>query len=516
MGTLQRRCRNGWGRTRRWRRVAAATAVALLAAASFGLAVAEAAFTPATAGQVQGTWTPATISATTLPYDGLGLANSCVIKVEPEGTHGVLRGSAEQVIDAAEGIETRKGVDRFDVEWTYSDPHPAAAGSGGQVSDVEGTIRWTATWTLSGADELHSKVSEALTGTFKGVWYLDGDKAGTIEGMATGQGVMRQTFPQVNVKPEVTPKTVSWTFVSGGPGAPSSGAGAAASGASGSGGLPIGQVLVGLAAAGVAIVGIRVGLKRRPAKPASASDGPEPTSIPDAPGPEEPTEEDEPETAGPDDADDASDDEPEDAEEPDENEEQKGERVVLDLLHPAGRSPKVFTTGWVFDARCTLISETGQETDLSESVSWSGTGEFEPATGPRSRPTFASEGANAIVLTCAAGGQTVSRAFSLEAVSPAGYASVGTQAFCPADAHGCPSCAHPVQGPVIEGSPLVRVNGLPAARAGDAGVHAQCCGPNTFVIEDGDPEVLIDGRPAARIGDPTRHCGGSGHLVPGS
>jgi uncharacterized Zn-binding protein involved in type VI secretion len=48
---------------------------------------------------------------------------------------------------------------------------------------------------------------------------------------------------------------------------------------------------------------------------------------------------------------------------------------------------------------------------------------------------------------------------------------------------------------------------------GDNGVHAACCGPNTFVIEEGDPEVLIDGRPAARVGDSTRHCGGFGHLV---
>lgn len=518
-----------WGRVRAggqrgakwWPRLVGMTIMALLLTASAGVGVAGAAFSPAEVGQIQGTWTSATNSYDTLPYDGLGLANSCQIAVEPEGSHGVLRGSVEQAIDAPEGSTTRAGVDRFEVEWTYSDPHAAPSEPARQISDVEGTIRWTATWTLSKDGEYYSSVGEELAATFKGVWYLDGDKAGTIEGKATGQGVMRQTFPEANVKPEVTPKTVNWAFVSGGPGVASNGAGDATTSASGSqtsksgvAGFPITQVLVGLAAAGLAILGIGAGLKRRPAKTGPESSGSGTSSTSEGPLPERSKEGPESEDRSVDD--DVSEEEPEDTEEPEKTEdERKGERVVLELLYPVGRSPKVFTTGWVFGARCTLISETGQETDFSEGVEWSGSGEFDPAIGGRSRPSFVSEGANTIILTCEAGDQIVSRTFALDAVSPAGFASVGTEAFCPADAHGCPGCPHSVRGPVVEGSPLVRVNGRPAARAGDAGVHAQCCGPNTFVIEEGDPEVLIDGRPAARLGDPTRHCGGFGHLVSG-
>jgi uncharacterized Zn-binding protein involved in type VI secretion len=504
--------------------VAGTVALVLLLTASFGVAVAEAAFSPAGAGQIQGTWTSAVNSYDTLPYDGLGLAGGCQIKVEPEGTHGVLRGSAEQVIEGPDGPMTRKGVDRFDVDWTYSDPHAVTSGPARQVSDVEGTIRWTATWALSKDGESHSKVNEELTATFKGTWYLDGDKAGTLEGKATGQGVMTQTFPEANVKPEVTPKTVNWTFVSGGPGAAPSGAGDPASAASGSqtekpgaGGLSITQVLIGLAAAGLAILGIGVGLKRRPAAAGAASDSSETAPLPDALPTQLPAGGSESEAAGPGGVDEAPEEEPEEPVEPEEPEqtedERKGERVVLELLYPVGHSPKVFTNGWVFDARCVLIDETGDEADFSECVEWSGSGEFEPAVGSRSRPSFASEGQNTIVLKCDVGDQSVSRTFAVDAVSPAGFASVGTQSHCPEDAHGCVGCPHTVIGPVTEGSPLVRVNGKPAARVGDNGVHAACCGPNTFVIEEGDPEVLIDGRPAARVGDSTRHCGGFGHLV---
>ena len=57
------------------------------------------------------------------------------------------------------------------------------------------------------------------------------------------------------------------------------------------------------------------------------------------------------------------------------------------------------------------------------------------------------------------------------------------------------------------------VDGLPAARVGDTGIHAAWCGNSTFTIASGDPSVLIDGRPAAMVGSQTNHCGGTGSIV---
>ena len=195
----------------------------------------------------------------------------------------------------------------------------------------------------------------------------------------------------------------------------------------------------------------------------------------------------------------AGDDNPEDDED---------EPFSLRLTYPAGYSPKVFTHGWVFGASARLGDK-----DLSESVKWTGTGSFFPDTGPRSRPSFAAPGTNQIVLSVETKKGTRIESFSVEAVSPAGYAHVNSTARCDADAHGCPACPHPVVGEIITGSPLVFVNGLPAARVGDSGIHRACCGPNTFTVASGNPEVVIDGRPAARIGDTTRHCGGTGSIV---
>ncbi|MBN2583889.1 MAG: PAAR domain-containing protein [Planctomycetes bacterium] len=99
-------------------------------------------------------------------------------------------------------------------------------------------------------------------------------------------------------------------------------------------------------------------------------------------------------------------------------------------------------------------------------------------------------------------------------MSPASYACVGGQAKCDADVHGCPACPHIVVGPITTGSPLVLVGGKPAARVGDKGTHAACCGSNTFEITSGDDQVLIDGRPAAKLGTSlTKHCGGDGKLI---
>jgi uncharacterized Zn-binding protein involved in type VI secretion len=190
--------------------------------------------------------------------------------------------------------------------------------------------------------------------------------------------------------------------------------------------------------------------------------------------------------------------------------------LELELTYPVGRSPKVFDSGWVFGARCIANAGTPDEQDLSEQVRWSGTGSFAPEVGGVSRPTFDAPGSNKITLTCETGGHKVSRTFVVDVVSAAGYAKAGDLAECLADAHGCPACPHRTVGPISAGSPQVWIDGKPAARVGDTGVHAACCGPNSFRIAAGDSDVLIEGRPAARIGDATQHCGGTGKIIGGA
>lgn len=185
--------------------------------------------------------------------------------------------------------------------------------------------------------------------------------------------------------------------------------------------------------------------------------------------------------------------------------------VKIALTYPAGASPKVFTTGWVFGARASADGK-----DISDTVKWSGTGTFRPDTGPVSRPVFASEGSNSIALSVKVGDKTFQKAFAVSAISPAGFAAQGDLAQVPADAHGCPACPHPAIGPITTGSPNVFVNGRPAARVGDIGIHAACCGPNRYEIVGGDSQVLINGRAAARKGSATKHCGGMGQIVSGA
>ncbi len=93
---------------------------------------------------------------------------------------------------------------------------------------------------------------------------------------------------------------------------------------------------------------------------------------------------------------------------------------------------------------------------------------------------------------------------------------VSDNAMVPADAHGCPACPHPATGPATSGSPDVMVNGLPALRVGDPGVHAACCGPNQWKAAKGSGTVFINDKPAHRLGDMTQHCGGVGNLIVGS
>ena len=92
----------------------------------------------------------------------------------------------------------------------------------------------------------------------------------------------------------------------------------------------------------------------------------------------------------------------------------------------------------------------------------------------------------------------------------------GDQARCPADSHGCPKCPHDVQGPAVEGSPNVEINGQRALRVGDRGSHGSCCGPNQWQAVGGAPGVFINGQKAHRVGDDVAHCGGHGALATGS
>jgi len=93
---------------------------------------------------------------------------------------------------------------------------------------------------------------------------------------------------------------------------------------------------------------------------------------------------------------------------------------------------------------------------------------------------------------------------------------VGDNSQVPADAHGCPACPHPCIGPAIAGSPDVMVNSIPALRVGDPGMHAACCGPNTWTAQAGSGTVFINNKAAHRLGDADTHCGGSGKMVAGS
>ncbi len=94
---------------------------------------------------------------------------------------------------------------------------------------------------------------------------------------------------------------------------------------------------------------------------------------------------------------------------------------------------------------------------------------------------------------------------------------LGDCSQAPVDAHGCPACPHPSPtGPAIMGSPTVFVNGMPAVRKDDIGVHAVCCGPNMWTAKMGSSSVKINGKPAHRVGDMDQHCGGVGQMIMGS
>jgi len=182
--------------------------------------------------------------------------------------------------------------------------------------------------------------------------------------------------------------------------------------------------------------------------------------------------------------------------------------IQVSLTYPAGNSPKVFTTGWVFGARCVANPGTRKQHDISGSVFWKGTGTFRPERGIMSFPTFNKNGTNQITLYFKDKERVVfERTFTVETVDPKGYARVTDLAQGVPHGHGCPACPHPVIGPIIVGSRIVTVGGMPAACVGDTGITCCCCGANTYVIKTGDPNVLIEGKPVARLNDQTVHCG---------
>ncbi len=93
---------------------------------------------------------------------------------------------------------------------------------------------------------------------------------------------------------------------------------------------------------------------------------------------------------------------------------------------------------------------------------------------------------------------------------------LGHQSENPADAHGCPKCPHSVKGPAVTGSPTVKVNGKPALRITDMGIHLGCCAANMWTATKGSPTVIINYLAAVRKGDMTTHCGGFGQMIDGS
>lgn len=97
-----------------------------------------------------------------------------------------------------------------------------------------------------------------------------------------------------------------------------------------------------------------------------------------------------------------------------------------------------------------------------------------------------------------------------------GAVRVSDLALVVGDAHGCMVCPHVCTGPAISGSNNVFINGKNAVRKGDPGIHAVCCGPNTYTAKEGSGNVFVNGIAMMRLGDPTSHCGGDGKFITAS
>lgn len=190
--------------------------------------------------------------------------------------------------------------------------------------------------------------------------------------------------------------------------------------------------------------------------------------------------------------------------------------IRLTLTFPAGKSPKVFTDGWVFGAEAVETPDSRSPHNISGEVRWKGTGIFNPDRGPLSRPTFNRPGSNSITLYVEREGKVVAeKTFAIDTIDPKGYAQLGSTVHCPLYAMGCPGCPHDVRGKIQNGSPNVRIGGLPAVRVGDTGFSIGGCGPNVVTVQSGDPSVLIEGKPAARVNDKVKFDGGVGVIETG-
>jgi uncharacterized Zn-binding protein involved in type VI secretion len=98
-----------------------------------------------------------------------------------------------------------------------------------------------------------------------------------------------------------------------------------------------------------------------------------------------------------------------------------------------------------------------------------------------------------------------------------GVCRLGDRAKAPIDNHGCVGCPHPnVTGPAISGSSNVNINGRPALRILDIGMHMACCGTNMWSITQASGQVFVNNSRIVRRGDSTQHCGGKGQMIEAS
>lgn len=98
-----------------------------------------------------------------------------------------------------------------------------------------------------------------------------------------------------------------------------------------------------------------------------------------------------------------------------------------------------------------------------------------------------------------------------------GCCRLGDRAKAPLDVHGCPLCPHhDVLGPAISASANVFINGSPALRIDDIGMHAACCGTNMWKVIAASGTVFVNGSAIVRKGDTTQHCGGIGQMIDAS
>ena len=85
-----------------------------------------------------------------------------------------------------------------------------------------------------------------------------------------------------------------------------------------------------------------------------------------------------------------------------------------------------------------------------------------------------------------------------------------------ADAHSNPACPHTCRGPIVEGSPGVILNSLPASGKGGMGGHAACCGANICFANSCSQTVNISGLSAHGTDDSEQPRGGMVKMTIGS